>query len=877
QPLLSESALFAYNLAGRTASVVGHAADTGKAVDIKSLAGKLRPKFQAALLGWYKSGEESHLGVLAETAEKLEQAATTPAVFELWWIVGGVIEGLREGGIQAEVSLKQLLGQVDRQIKRLADQGEADVAEDPAKELVNNLLYYIGRATSSGERIKAIKESFKLGELLPDAIEVEEAREGMSGPNVNLMRTVSGALKEDITRIKDTLDIFVRMAKTDAAELAPLDELLKKVGDTLSVLNLEYLRATLETERARLRSIVERKGVAPDENALMDIASGIVSVETQLDEAMVGLISPESGGIEVDQTEMREVQSAVIRESIINLARVKEAIVEFVNDPSHDAGLKPLPSHIREIQASLRFLHMDRLVALLESLRQYIRVKLLASHSVPAQNELDRMADAIVSIEFYLETVQQSRGNPLSMLDNAEACVATLGFQVGQEYPDDGDEDIGIGSATGTISGVETSIELSGESIVMSGPAELDEESITLEAPPGDEPTQVMDKSIILNAAAAAAAPAPKPPAAPSASGPAIIQSDDVDPEIVEIFLEEAQEVMGALRENFPRWRSNPSDAEALTTVRRSFHTLKGSGRMVGARLIGEFAWSIENMLNRVIDQTVSASDEIFALVERSIAAFPELIEQLEVGTPPKIDVQPLMDTAAAYSRGESVPGSSGDATASAVATPTRAQPKRRAVPTEEATMVSPAGLQLGGTDEPTVIAPRVEVLAPAGHGMDPVLYEIFSREAEGHLAVLAEFNHEAIAGKTEISEELVRALHTLHGSAAMAGAGSIVALLEPLDRYVTELQAQKQPIPGADVPLFGEVHDAARTLLSALADVTPPPSLDKGLLARLRALKVAGATGETENIVMSGSAPSAEPGKPTPTRAKPQKDKPLK
>ena len=37
------------------------------------------------------------------------------------------------------------------------------------------------------------------------------------------------------------------------------------------------------------------------------------------------------------------------------------------------------------------------------------------------------MADAIVSMEFYLETVQQGRGNPLSMLDNAEACVSALG------------------------------------------------------------------------------------------------------------------------------------------------------------------------------------------------------------------------------------------------------------------------------------------------------------------------------------------------------------------------------------------------------------------------------------------------------------------
>ena len=59
---------------------------------------------------------------------------------------------------------------------------------------------------------------------------------------------------------------------------------------------------------------------------------------------------------------MREVQSAVIRESIINMARVKEAIVEFVNDPARREVLKPLPRHIREIQASFRFLEMPRVV-----------------------------------------------------------------------------------------------------------------------------------------------------------------------------------------------------------------------------------------------------------------------------------------------------------------------------------------------------------------------------------------------------------------------------------------------------------------------------------------------------------------------------------
>ena len=406
QPLLSESALFAYNMAGRTAAIPVHT-PPAKTVDIKSLASKVRPKFQAALLGWYKGDDaDKHLAALADAAEKLEQAATTPAVFELWWIVGGIIEGLREKGIQADVSLKQLLGQVDRQIKRLMEQGEAQSTDGPAQELVNNLLYYIGRAGTSGQRIAAIKESFKLGELLPQADELQEARDGLSGPNANLMRTVSGAIREDIARIKDTLDIFVRMGKSDTAELAPLDELIKKVGDTLTVLGLPALNQELQDQRKNLQALLDNKQ-APDEASLMDIASGIVKVESGLDEAMEGLVAPESGAKGAgqadagEQSEMREVQAAVIRESIINLARVKEAIVEFVNDPAHAKVLKPLPRHMREIQASFRFLEMQRVVKLLASIRQYILKRLLTGKgSAPPQNELDRMADAIVSIEF---------------------------------------------------------------------------------------------------------------------------------------------------------------------------------------------------------------------------------------------------------------------------------------------------------------------------------------------------------------------------------------------------------------------------------------------------------------------------------------------
>ena len=83
-------------------------------------------------------------------------------------------------------------------------------------------------------------------------------------------------------------------------------------------------------------------------------------------------------------------------------------------------------------------------------------------------------------------------------------------------------------------------------------------------------------------------------------------EAEAVDPQFVELFIEEAKEEIASIQQTFPLWDQNPMDLESLASLRRSFHTLKGSGRMVGARSIAEFAWAIENLLNRIIDKTLS-------------------------------------------------------------------------------------------------------------------------------------------------------------------------------------------------------------------------------------------------------------------------------
>ena len=86
--------------------------------------------------------------------------------------------------------------------------------------------------------------------------------------------------------------------------------------------------------------------------------------------------------------------------------------------------------------------------------------------------------------------------------------------------------------------------------------------------------------------------------------------------------------------------------------MRRSFHTLKGSGRMVGARALGEFAWSIENLLNRVLDNTISRSPQILETLRQAIATLPEFVTELETGTPVHTDVAAISSRAHALAAG---------------------------------------------------------------------------------------------------------------------------------------------------------------------------------------------------------------------------------
>lgn len=146
-------------------------------------------------------------------------------------------------------------------------------------------------------------------------------------------------------------------------------------------------------------------------------------------------------------------------------------------------------------------------------------------------------------------------------------------------------------------------------------------------------------------------------------SGITLTMGDDMlDDDIIEIFIEEAEEVFETINEHFPTWSNDYENLAALQEVRRAFHTLKGSGRMVKAKVIADVAWALEHMINRVIDGAIGSNSNMVIVVERALDVLPPLIEQFKRREKSEVtlEIEQLIEQTTALARGEDVELSQG-------------------------------------------------------------------------------------------------------------------------------------------------------------------------------------------------------------------------
>ena len=822
-PLLSEGTLLLLNLKSDQPAQPHPQSRDEQSVSVTQWARRLRPRFQVGLLGYIRGERmEQNLEILAKVAEKLEQVATTQPVFQLWWVIGAVLEGLRANGLEGSATLKRLLGQADRQIKLLYEIGEESYCQDPPLDLLNNLLYYVARATSSNGRIAAVRASFKLAEMLPVDDSIEQERESLSAPSVKLMRTVAAAIKEDLSKVKDVLDIFVRRGGGRHEDLVPQLDLLKKISDTLGVLGLGELRQRVQQEIAELAGSL-RDGSNPSEASLVKVAGVLLSVEDSLDDQLVRLILPNAGaatkgdGAEDQDFEFRQVSEAVLRECIVNLARIKEAVSIAVQKPNEFSpqGLDNVPQLLRGITAGLLMLGKGRAVELMDGIGAEVRRLIEPGAGVPDALRLERIADAIVSIEYYMETLQNGRADPWYMLDNAEMCIRALNADAAPRVP---------------------SVDLPEEAPLSDADVVKALEGGSLAA------TAVLEDRRLRSQAAT------QPVISPA-------EAEAVDPQFVELFIEEAKEEITSIQRAFPLWDQNPMDLESLASLRRSFHTLKGSGRMVGARLIAEFSWAIENLLNRIIDKTLSRTPAMMGLLRNAVATLPQLVHQLEHGG--EVSIEPLMSRAFAYADGreaDQAPPAAEDRDVATTSFPTAGPgtpapaitPMSAAVDGRKPTLVQapPAVAATPAAAPPVVAAPPAVTAAPPVAAdvasMDPQLHEIYSKEVSSHLAEIRVYlrKRTGLPAPHELPETVYRAIHTLSGSSKMAEARHGIRITEPLNHYMRKVFDSGRGMSDAALAVLADAVRAIDNVVSHINESTAFFAEQPSLLERLQVLE---------------------------------------
>ncbi|CAA9395693.1 MAG: Signal transduction histidine kinase CheA [uncultured Pyrinomonadaceae bacterium] len=99
----------------------------------------------------------------------------------------------------------------------------------------------------------------------------------------------------------------------------------------------------------------------------------------------------------------------------------------------------------------------------------------------------------------------------------------------------------------------------------------------------------------------------------------------EIDEEMLEIFGEEAEELIQNIRSNLVRLEKNPNDCEALLEVRRSAHTLKGSAGIVGLKVLSGVAHRVEDSLDYLAENNIVGNAKIFELLSTATDCFEAL------------------------------------------------------------------------------------------------------------------------------------------------------------------------------------------------------------------------------------------------------------
>jgi chemosensory pili system protein ChpA (sensor histidine kinase/response regulator) len=614
----------------------------------------------------------------------IEALQVTSPTRAFWYTASAFFDAVAADPAESGALAVQLFGKIDQQIKLLIE-GVQKVPE----RLFRDLLLVIGNSSATTERVRSVRLLYRLDELLAAVPESDASSDESARVLVRSLRDQLQALKESWLKLtsgnRAALESFVQQGETLAKAAQSLPN--HAMAEVLRVLGL-------------VGPHLKKTGLLANDVQALEVASALLFVESSLENffrlssdfstqsqavisrikgAMSGSALPNidpSTDAMMDDFSKRAQERLLIfqvgQEVQVNLSTIESTLDAFFRDPLKTADLATLSPLFAQVQGALAILELDEAAALNQMLRE--RVAQFASGAVKGTGEeAETVAEGVSALGLFVSALQQSSADPRSLL-----LPALIRFGLTERSP----EAEGSLLKSPALSPVSpTDVEIDKQKVQAlysdwkqqsdaSAPTEQLREAV-LELKENAEITGDLDaaKSSAATLAAidadssllqsgtkaplddalanAFATIAPtKPAEAPAQQVVQLLDAPaaDVDQELLEIFLEEATEVVATIRTSLDEVRQSPHDREALTTIRRGFHTLKGSGRMVGLLDLGEVAWNCEQVMNKWLKEEKPLTHGLLKLLSDAAGGFSAWVSALQVSGTTVIDVTHITD-----------------------------------------------------------------------------------------------------------------------------------------------------------------------------------------------------------------------------------------
>ena len=606
-----------------------------------------RGVMEGLVLALMRGADRGMLAAASGFCAELGAGAAEGREATLWRMAAAVYQAQALGLLATDVYAKRLASRLLAQL-RLAVQGQHDVSE----RLAQDLLFFCAHARpaeGTAPRLAAVRRAWGL-----------EPHAGADYETPRLGRFDPALLALARKRVASAKEAWSAAAAGESRRLAALGEQFALVGESLTRLLPVGERLAQALQGAAAQAMAS--GQAPATPLAMEVATAILYLEAALDDG--DLDTPELGARvqrlaqRVDEVRAggetrplepwmeelyrrvsdRQTMGSVVHELRAALSEIEKEVDQYFRNPAERQVLLPVPGQFGAMRGVLSVLGLEQASQAVLHMRDEVealaRAGLDAPPAAPA-GTFDRLADNLGALGFLIDmlNVQPALARSLFRFDPASGVFAAV---MGQgEATADGVRAASAAQAAAPAAPVQQEAaaiaEAAGREEVPGEAIErrlerLAQQALAAEQPAlartaqaaraalhaaGDAAARRQARAeLALALAAFAPAAAVEPAAAPSlpprttpAAAPGGTGLED-DAEMREVFIEEAREVVADAGAALERLADAPEHAGDMTAVRRAFHTLKGSSRMVGLRDFGEAAWACEQLYNaRLADQ----------------------------------------------------------------------------------------------------------------------------------------------------------------------------------------------------------------------------------------------------------------------------------